>query len=262
MATPTRKLEIEVDLDKGLISQIKDPEKKYTINTGTSIPLTGDVTNSKTEFGRVFSALNKKNPRGKLKLEKTMDISEISDEPLRGFSNGAETPTGDAAANEDKDNVAKAEEERLAAGTDADAGTDPAAVPTGGPAAAEVTDVTDALEEAGVKVYNLKTKLDAGVEAGVVAKDEETEKLVQEANTFVRDALNKAKLTNNQDFIVEANELMVEVDELSKQANALSGGARKRRLSRRRQRGSNKKKFLVRNKSKKMRRGKYSRKAK
>jgi len=40
------------------------------------------------------------------------------------------------------------------------------------------------------------------------------------------------------------------------------GGARKRRLSRRRPHGSNRKKSLVRNKSKKMRRGKYSIKAK
>ena len=51
-------------------------------------------------------------------------------------------------------------------------------------------------------------------------------------------------------------------DEIWHTIGEMDGGAFKRRLSRRRPRGSNRKKSLVRNKSKKMRRGKYSRKAK
>lgn len=105
--------------------------------------------------------------------------------------------------------------------------------------------------------------------------EEDLDASVEEVKMLIQDALDQAKTANNKEFIDEANKLMEELEELDtadmltwhNANNDVDGGAFKRRLSRRRlsrrrQRGSNKKKFLVRNKSKKMRRGKYSRKAK
>ena len=316
MATPTKNLNIKVNLQDGKITEINDADTNSYYKNANITLQPHDLDQSKILFR---SAVNLMNNKKKGVMANNITEAEVKDmmnqmetEMLPEAVQDANKKLADANINLDKvksrykglkkqmesivnmypndptqslnynridkelkdvENELKKAEEAVAAAVAA--ANEDNVEKTEAEAEAEDTsvwkDVTEAaeeaLEEAGVKVENLKTKLVAKQkekqEVGVVAKDEETEKLVQEANVLVQDALDKAKLTNNQEFIDEANNLVKEVNELEEKINKLmDGGAFKRRLSRRRQRGSNRKKSLVRNKSKKMRRGKYTRKAK
>lgn len=104
-----------------------------------------------------------------------------------------------------------------------------------------------------------KLQIDVDLENGSITKitDPETTDKIETNISLKKDDLNTSKAEFNEKF----NELNP-IGLNNPAFGVVKGGAPKHRLSRRRQRGSNKKMFLVRNKSKKMRRGKYSRKAK
>jgi hypothetical protein len=236
MANPTRKLRIDVDLSMGMITKISDPNKQVSIERELGLN-PAQLDESKILFNAYFN--------------------QINDAPTKmrtGFTGQVIEPSTLTPIN--------VEQRKLIA----------AAPPK--PAKPVVTGTDEAARLATVEAERLAVEVEAA-EAEAAEAEANVEPLLDfsqedvktdQPTIYTNDILNLGKelyLNKEAPYPPIPDRAPSKVSDLPTLVDDKDfGGARKRRLSRRRPRGSNRKKSLVRNKSKKMRRGKYSRKAK